>query len=66
MNDEDFDRVTAPKRLYRGDISLLERTAREESARRQRTVTVAEVVHELAEPLRLAEAAKGQGDGHSR
>lgn len=59
MNDVEFDRATEPKRLYRGDISLLERTAREESARRQRTVTVAEIVHEQLAQLRLDERTKG-------
>lgn len=63
MNDEDFDRATEPKRLYRGDISLLERVAREESALRQRTVTVAEVVHEQLAQLRLDESAKERGNG---
>lgn len=53
MSDGDFDRNTGPARLYKGDLSLLNRRARIEAARRDRDVTIAELVHEQLAELRM-------------
>ena len=58
MSAGDFDRVTSPVRLYRGDIALLLRVSREQ------TVKPAEIVHEQLAQLRLDERAAERERGN--
>lgn len=55
-------RATHTVRLYHVDVKLLSRRARFEAARRNRRVSIAELVHEQLAQLRLDERA-GQSDG---
>lgn len=49
---------TVQARLYLADVDLLRRRARQESVRRDRRVTIAEILHEQLAQLRLDERAE--------
>lgn len=56
-------RATHTVRLYHADVELLSRRARFEAARRNRRVSIAELVHEQLAQLRLDERAGQSGGG---
>lgn len=64
MTDGDgAGRATHAVRLYHADVELLSRRARFEAARRNRRVSIAELVHEQLAQLRLDERAGERGNG---
>lgn len=59
------DRVTETVRAYRGDKARLERRARNEAVKLDRTVTPADVIHWLLELAETQEQqAEERGSGH--